>query len=70
MKSFKPKDALCRVIPKNTHDLFIDTKLFELYRSAAKTVWDISLDKLMLRLGKNVFVFDIDSCEFFEREEE
>lgn len=69
MKSSKPKDAICRVVPKNTHDLFIDTKLFELYRSAAKTVWDISLDKLMSRLGKNVFVFDVDSCEVFEEGE-
>jgi hypothetical protein len=72
MKSFKPKDgeAISEYIPKNVDELFLDLKLFELYRSAARTM----LDKyrylaLALRLGDNVFVFDIDSCEFFEEGE-
>lgn len=46
----------------DTNDLFIDIKFLDLYRKAAK-------DNMVYKLGINVFVFDIDSCEFFEEEE-
>ena len=63
MKSFKPKDHdfIGGYLPENANDLFIDIKIFELYRKVVK-------DNMMYKLGKTVFVFDIDSCEFFEEE--
>jgi hypothetical protein len=69
MKSFKPEDgeAISEYIPENVDELFIDIKIFELYRKAAETIFDRNRYlALIFKLGENVFVFDIDSCEFFE----
>jgi hypothetical protein len=64
MKSFKPEDdeIAYRHFSDNARDLFIDEKLHD---HCAYYFYD----RLISRLGINVFVFDIDSCEFFEREE-
>lgn len=68
MKSFKPKGATHK-IGNIKNDLFIDIKFLEHYRKAAKSIelWHIQgHEGLISRLGINVFVFDIDLCEFFE----
>lgn len=64
MKSFKPKDdeIVHEFFSDNAQNLFIDEKIHDY---CAYNFYD----KLMSRLGKTVFVFDVDSCEFFEEEE-
>ncbi len=64
MKSFKPKEdeIVYKHISDNAQYLFIDEKLHDY---CACNFYD----RLMLKLGINVFVFDVDSCEFLEREE-
>lgn len=59
-------DIMHEVTPPNTHDLFIDIKLFVFYREAAKRSGQ-GYETLMSGLGKTVFVFDIESCEFLEK---
>lgn len=69
MKS-KPEfnDVMYEVVPVDTRDLFIDIKLFVFYREAAKQSGQ-GHETLMSGLGKNVFVFDVESCEILEEEE-
>ena len=64
MKSFKPKgdEVLHNHISDNAQDLFIDEKIHDYCANHF-------YDNLLLRLGKNVFVFDIESCEFREKGE-
>lgn len=65
MKKFKP---VILYIDDNT---YIDVEFFEQYRELAKKwIWhQQGLAGIMLEIGKSFFVFDIDSCEFFERGE-
>lgn len=67
MKKFKPKDhdIVYGIIPENTDDIFIDVKSLEHYRTSKK-YWDRHCyNGLVLGFGKNVFVFDVESCDFF-----
>ena len=58
-------DIVYGIIPENTDDIFIDMKSLEYYRTS-KNFWDKDCyNKLVLGLGKNVFVFDVKSCDFF-----
>ena len=68
MKKFKPKphEIIRMIIPENTDDLFIDIEMLEDYRKNPRTYWDISgYSGIVLGLGKNVFIFDVNSCKFF-----
>jgi len=54
-------------IPENTDELFIDAKCFEAY-GKAQGYWNkYCYKEMMLELGKNVFIFDSQSCDFKER---
>lgn len=69
MKKFKPNclDIVYGYIEENSDDTFIDVKSLEHYRTS-KRFWDKDCyKKLMLGLGKNVFVFDVESCDFLEK---
>jgi len=61
-----PEDRVIGLIEKD--DLFINVEYLEYYRKNPRTYWDVTgYDGLVLGFGKNVFVFDIDSCDFKEK---
>lgn len=70
MKSFKPKDdeVVHEHFLDNAQDLFVDEKIHDycVYNFYGRPTY---YNRLISRLGKTVFVFDIDSCEFFEKGE-
>lgn len=66
MKKIK---SIRMLIPENSDDLFVDEGLLEEYRKKEGMKWGPwgrPYDGLVLGFGKNVFVFDVDSCEFRE----
>lgn len=72
MKSSKPKghELLHELTPEKTHELFMSVEFLNDYMTGANIVrGSQSFEWLMSRLGKNVFVFDVDSCEIFEKGE-
>ena len=64
MKSFKPEEGeiIHEHVSDNAQDLFIDEKIHDY------CVYNF-YEKLMLRLGINVFVFDVEACEIREKGE-
>lgn len=71
MKKFKPKlhEIVCWIIPEGTNNLFISTATLEDCR-ISKKAWEKNYyEKLLLDLGKNVFVFDVEACEFTEKKQ-
>ena len=68
MKEFKPKfyEVVHMIIPENSNDIFIDAQMLEDYRKNPKTHWDVSgYEGIVLGLGINAFIFDVNSCKFF-----
>ena len=52
---------------ENSDDTFVDIKSFEYYRTSKK-FWDKDCyEKLVLGLGKHVFIFDVKACEFLKK---
>ncbi|MHA1225211.1 MAG: hypothetical protein ACTSPV_00545 [Candidatus Hodarchaeales archaeon] len=62
MKKIKP---IIMLIPENSDDLFIDVSFMNNWRKEHpfNEMWLYT--GLVLGFGKNVFVFDKHSCEFF-----
>lgn len=71
MKKFKPKfhDIIYWFIPENTDDLFIDIKCLEDYRTSEscdnRHFYEEAVSGIS-RFSKNVFLFDVNACEFLE----
>jgi len=63
MKKLNNKVAIL-FIPENSDDLFIDVFLMNSWRKE-HPFDEMFLYRLALGFGKNVFVFDRRSCEFF-----
>lgn len=64
-KRFKPVVFL---IPENTDDLFINVEHLQLYKESSP-MCRYFYEGLVLGFGKNIFVFDAESCDFFFKEE-
>ena len=60
MKKIKP---IIAVIPEDTDDLFIDLEYCQKYRKMS-TLSEYFYRGLTLGFGKNVFIFDIEACDF------
>ena len=60
MRKFKPVTGL---IPENTNDMFIDVGFLQKYRGMS-SMHEYFYSGLVLGFGKNVFVFDVKSCDF------
>ena len=70
MKSFKPDshDVVHELTPEKTHELFMSEGFLDDYMTGANIMkGSQTYEWLIQRLGKTVFVFDIDSCEFLEK---
>jgi len=64
MIKFKPITLL---IPENTNDIFVDINhLHEWIKESL--VNKIYYEHLKLGFGKNLFIFDVNSCEFFQED--
>lgn len=75
MKSFNifkkdRKKKLKPIIPITLYiddNLYVDMEYLEQYRKNPRSYWDVTgYEGIVLGFGINVFVFDVESCEFFE----
>jgi len=64
MKKFKPVRGL---IPKNTNDMFIDAGILQKYRKT-EFLGEYFYGGIALGFGKNIFVFDVKSCDFYKKD--
>lgn len=60
MKKIKP---IIAIIPEDTDDLFIDMEYCQRYRKMG-ILNEYFYRGLILGFGKNVFIFDIEACDF------
>ena len=64
MKKVKP---IIPVILYMDDNMFIDIEYLEYYKKNPRSYWDVTgYAGLVLGFGKNVFVFDVKACDFFE----
>ena len=59
-EKFKP---VTMIIPADTDDLFVDVEMLQGYRKISP-ICEHLYGGLVLGFGKNVFVFDVGSCDF------
>jgi len=61
-KIFKP---VIMIIPENTNDMFVDAEALQEYRKM-EPIHEYFYGGIVLGFGKNIFVFDVNSCEFLK----
>lgn len=55
-------------MPENSDDMFVDVEFLNDYKKA-RPMNEYYYQGIVLGFGKNVFVFDRNSCEFFEKKD-